>query len=78
VFGALVEAVRESIAPGKDTAGAAGVKSRLTRALPTFNEKEYGFSKFKDFLLEAEKAGKVRVESAGGSTRVGLPAGDAG
>lgn len=73
VFGVLVEAVRESIAPGKDTAGAAGVKSRLTRALPTFSEKELGFSKFKDFLLAAERAGRVRVESAGAATRVGLP-----
>ena len=66
--------MRESIPPGRDTAGAAGVKSRLTAALPSFDEKELGFSKFKDFLLAAEKAGKVRVETAGAATRVGLPA----
>jgi hypothetical protein len=73
VFATLVDAVRESIPPGRDTAGAAGVKSRLSAALPSFDEKQLGFSKFKDFLLAAEKAGKVRVETSGAATRVGLP-----
>jgi hypothetical protein len=73
VYPFLVEAVRAGIAPGKDTAGAAGVKSRLTAVVPEFNERTYGFSKFKDFLLAAEKAGLVRVETAGAATRVGLP-----
>ncbi|HEY3082892.1 MAG TPA: NYN domain-containing protein [Chloroflexota bacterium] len=75
VLDALVAAVRESIPPDRDTAGAAGVKSRLTRALGTFDEGELGFSKFKDFLQAAEKSGRVRVESAGAATRVGLPEG---
>ncbi|HZQ97732.1 MAG TPA: NYN domain-containing protein [Chloroflexota bacterium] len=73
VFATLVDAVRASIPPGRDTAGAAGVKSRLSAALPSFDEKQLGFSKFKDFLLAAEKAGKVRVETSGAATRVGLP-----
>jgi len=73
VYEALVEAVRGGIAPGKDTAGAAGVKSRLTAALGTFNERDFGYSKFKDFLEAAERAGRVRVETAGAATRVGLP-----
>jgi hypothetical protein len=77
IYEALVEAVRGGIAPGKDTAGAAGVKSRLTAALGSFNERDLGFSKFKDFLEAAQRAGKVRVETAGAATRVGLP-GDAG
>src|SRR5207253_11080437 len=77
VYEALVEAVRGGIAPGKDTAGAAGVKSRLTAALGSFSERDLGFSKFKDFLEAAQRAGKVRVETAGAATRVGLP-GDAG
>ena len=72
VLDALVAAVRESIPPDRDTAGAAGVKSRLTRALGTFDEGNFGFSKFKDFLQAAEKSGRVRVESAGAATRVGL------
>jgi hypothetical protein len=73
VYDALVEAVRGGIAPGKDTAGAAGVKSRLTAALGSFNERDLGFSKFKDFLEAAQRAGRVRVETAGAATRVGLP-----
>ena len=72
-FANLVSAVRESIAPGKTSAGAAGVKSRLTRSMPSFSEREFGFSKFKDFLLAAERAGVVRVETSGAATRVGLP-----
>ena len=72
-FANLVSAVRESIAPGKTSAGAAGVKSRLTRSLSSFSEREFGFSKFKDFLLAAERAGVVRVETSGAATRVGLP-----
>jgi hypothetical protein len=75
VLDALVAAVRESIPPDRDTAGAAGVKSRLTRALGSFDEGELGFSKFKDFLQAAEKSGRVRVESAGAATRVGLAEG---
>lgn len=73
VYELLVEAVRGGIAPGRDTAGAAGVKSRLTAALGSFNERDFGFSKFKDFLQAAQRAGKVRVETAGAATRVGLP-----
>ncbi|TAK20183.1 MAG: NYN domain-containing protein [Chloroflexota bacterium] len=75
VLDALVVAVGESIVPDRGTAGAAGVKSRLTRAISDFDEGNYGFSKFKDFLLAAEKAGRIRVEIAGAATRVGLPGG---
>jgi hypothetical protein len=54
--------------------GAAGVKTRLTKRFGGFDERAYGFSKFKDFLLAAERAGFIRVEVSGPATRVGLPA----
>ena len=69
----LVVAVRESLPPDRDSAGAAGVKSRLIKARGTFDESEFGYGKFKDFLLAAEALGRVRVMSAGAATRVGLP-----
>ncbi len=69
----LVVAVRESLPPDRDSAGAAGVKSRLIKARGAFDESEFGYGKFKDFLLAAEALGRIRVISTGAATRVGLP-----
>ncbi len=73
-FAALREVVRQATGPGKAMAGAASVKTRLGRALGAFDERTYGFGKFKDFLLAAQREGYVRVESVGPATRVALPA----
>jgi hypothetical protein len=73
-FGALREVVREATGPEKPLAGAASVKTRLSRRLGSFDERAFGFSKFKDFLLAAQRDGFVRVESQGPATRVALPA----
>ena len=58
--------------PDKPFAGAASVKTRLARSLGTFDERTFGFGKFKDFLLAAQREGYVRVESIGPATRVYL------
>jgi hypothetical protein len=72
-FRALREVVEGATGPEKQFAGAASVKTRLTRLLGEFDERTLGFSKFKDFLLAAEREGYVRVESSGPATRVRLP-----
>jgi hypothetical protein len=71
----LQEVVREATGPSRPTTGPAAVKNRLARKLGTFDERAYGFAKFKDYLLSAEKAGAVRVEIVGTSARVSLPEG---
>jgi hypothetical protein len=43
------------------------------RRLGSFDERSFGFSKFKDYLLSAERAGAVKVELAGSTARVSLP-----
>ena len=72
-FTALREVVRQATGPGKPMAGAASVKTRLGRSLGAFDERTFGFSKFKDFLLAAQREGYVQVESVGPATRVALP-----
>ena len=73
-FAALQDVVRQATGPDKPMAGAAGIKTRLVRSLGGFDERAYGFGKFKDFLLAAQRGGYVRVDSIGPATRVGLPA----
>jgi hypothetical protein len=70
----LREVVREATGPTRPSTGPAAVKNRLVRRLGTFDEHAFGFSKFKDYLLSAERAGAVRVELVGTSARVSLPA----
>jgi hypothetical protein len=70
---ALRTVVAGAVTNTRPTLGPAGVKTRLTKALGLFDERMLGFSKFKDFLLEAEKRGIISVESSGASTRVGKP-----
>ena len=59
--------------PPRVHASASRSTSSAGAGLGSFNERDYGFSKFKDFLEAAQRAGKVRVETAGAATRVGLP-----
>jgi hypothetical protein len=53
--------------------GAAGLKIRLGKALGSFEERAYGFNRFKDFLVAAEQQGYVRLDTVGQITWV-LPA----
>jgi hypothetical protein len=69
----LREVVREATGPNRPSTGPAAVKNRLVRRLGAFDERSFGFSKFKDYLLAAEKAGAVKVEVSGTTARVSLP-----
>ena len=51
----------------------AQVKLLLTTKLGSFDEQTYGFSKFKDFMREAERRGLVKTETVGLTDRVYLP-----
>jgi hypothetical protein len=72
-YAVLRDVVREATGPNRPSTGPAAVKNRLVRRLGAFDERSYGFSKFKDYLLAAERAGAVRVEVAGNTSRVSLP-----
>lgn len=65
---ALRQVVLESTTPTKPRVGIAGLKSKLNGVLGHFDEQEFGFSKFKDFVAAAEKAGYVRMERVGSAT----------
>ncbi|MCL5960261.1 MAG: NYN domain-containing protein [Chloroflexi bacterium] len=62
---ALGKIVRDSTGPSKPRVGIAGLKAKLNGALGHFDEQEFGFSRFKDFLMAAEKAGHMQVEKSG-------------
>jgi uncharacterized LabA/DUF88 family protein len=51
----------------------AQVKLLLASRLGSFDEQTYGFSKFKDFMKEAEKRGLVKTQTVGLTDRVYLP-----
>jgi hypothetical protein len=51
----------------------AQVKLLLASRLGSFDEQSYGFSKFKDFMKEAEKRGLVKTQTVGLTDRVYLP-----
>lgn len=72
-YGVLRDVVREATGPNRPSTGPAAVKNRLVRRLGAFDEHAFGFSKFKDYLLAAEKAGAVKVEVVGTTARVSLP-----
>ncbi len=69
----LREVVREATGPNRPSTGPAAVKNRLVRRLGAFDERAFGFGKFKDYLLAAERAGAVKVDLSGTSARVSLP-----
>jgi|GEM_PF-1824240 len=72
-YAILREVVREATGPTRPSTGPAAVKNRLVRRLGSFDERAFGFSKFKDYLLAAERAGAVHVEVVGTTARVSLP-----
>lgn len=51
----------------------AQVKLILSSRLGSFDEQTYGFSKFKDFMKEAERRGLVKTRTVGLTDRVYLP-----
>ena len=62
--------VRNAVTDKKPFVGAAFVKNRLTKQIGGFDEKARGFKQFKQFLLEAERRGLIKVKSVGAATRV--------
>ena len=68
--------VRDAVTDKKPYVGAAFVKNRLTKRIGGFDEKARGFKQFKQFLLEVQRRGLVKVKSVGAATRV-FPAGEA-
>lgn len=69
-FSALVTVLHRLIRPSHPRVRAANVKTALDRELGGFHEKDYGFSKFKQFLEAAEKAGRVKLQTSGSITWV--------
>jgi uncharacterized LabA/DUF88 family protein len=69
VLADVVKYVREKRRPNVF----AQVKLLLASRLGTFDEQTYGFSKFKDFMKEAERRGFVKTQTVGLTDRVYLP-----
>ena len=69
VLGEVVKYVREKQRPNVF----AQVKLLLASRLGSFDEQSYGFSKFKDFMKEAERRGIVKTQTVGLTDRVYLP-----
>lgn len=72
-YAVLRDVVREATDANRPTTGPAAIKNRLVRKLGAFDERAFGFSKFKDYLISAERAGAIRLEIGGSTTRVALP-----
>ncbi|MBI2322655.1 MAG: hypothetical protein HYU88_11370 [Chloroflexi bacterium] len=66
--------VREGVSEEQPEVRASTLKQRLVRRLGGFDERRYGFERFRDFLRAAETAGVVRVRDEGRQTWVALPA----
>ena len=71
-FAALGEILRASVSADKPRVRAAGLRAKLSKALGHFNERDYGFQRFKDFLMAAEREGWVQAYMRGGNTWVAL------
>jgi len=69
VLAEVVKYVREKRRPNVF----AQVKLLLASRLGNFDEQAYGFSKFKDFMKEAERRGLVKTQTVGLTDRVYLP-----
>jgi uncharacterized LabA/DUF88 family protein len=69
VLGEVVKYVREKRRPNVF----AQVKLLLASRLGSFDEQAYGYSKFKDFMKEAERRGIVKTQTVGLTDRVYMP-----
>jgi uncharacterized LabA/DUF88 family protein len=76
-YQATVRLVQENINAERPRLRAPGLKQRLMRSLGHFDEHDYGFSRFSDFLQAAAQAGLLVVEKEGSAVWVSLPATDA-
>lgn len=74
VIAAMVDILKQRTGEGKERLRATNLKDALMVKLPGFSERRYGFAKFKDFLLAAEKTGVITVSVAGPVHWVSLPA----
>jgi hypothetical protein len=77
VYSSLVEILEHMATTGRIRVRATNLKDQLLVRLPGFSERKYGFSKFKDLLLAAERTGLVTVSAAGPVHWVSLPNVDA-
>ncbi|MDA8218347.1 MAG: NYN domain-containing protein, partial [Dehalococcoidales bacterium] len=73
VFAKVHEILTTSAEQGKTRVTGSSLKLRLSRAYGRFDERQYGFSKFKDFLHAAEQAGCAQVNMEGQVSWVRLP-----
>jgi uncharacterized LabA/DUF88 family protein len=73
VFVRAKQILAELAQQGKARVTGSSLKLRLSRAFGRFDERRYGFSKFKDFLLAAERAGHVVVDVEGQVNWVRIP-----
>jgi len=69
---ALQRVVQESTNRNKRRVGIAGLKAKLNGVLGHFDEQEFGFAKFKDFVAAAENAGYVKLEKVGSTTWISV------
>jgi uncharacterized LabA/DUF88 family protein len=72
VFKALAEVVKE-VREKRRPNVFAQVKLLLAKRMGNFDEQTYGFSKFKDFMKEAENRGLVKTQTVGLTDRVYMP-----
>jgi uncharacterized LabA/DUF88 family protein len=73
VFSALVDILRGMAESGRVKVRATNLKDQLLLRMPGFSERKYGFSKYKDLLVAAERNGLVAVSAAGPVHWVSLP-----
>lgn len=64
-FESLAGALKEIVGPIRPRVTAPILKNKLCEVMKSFDERQYGFAKFKDFLLAAQEAGYVKVKSVG-------------
>ena len=73
VFAALVDILNHMAATGRARVRATNLKDQLLVRIPGFSERKYGFTKFKDLLVAAERGGLISVSAVGPVHWVSLP-----
>lgn len=73
VYAAMTEILQKMAGQGKTKVRATNLKDKLLERSLNFSEKHYGFSKFKDLLFAAQRAGVLTVTSSGPVQWVQLP-----
>ncbi len=74
IFAILVELLNQMAATGRTRVRATNLKDQLLMRVPGFSERRYGFAKFKDLLMAAERGGLIAVTAVGPVHWVSLPA----